>query len=285
MRAFLRALASLMKKNVLFAVGTVMFTMWIAAALLAPLIVPRDPLAQDLSVRFEPPSPDYWFGTDSFGRDIFSRVLAGSRISMTAGILTVVIALAAGSIYGAGAGYIGGAVDEILMRLSELVKSFPPLVLAMLIAATAGPGISNTLVAMVVVWWPNYARVMRSVVIAVKEREFVDTARVIGLGNLRIIFSEIFPNAVGTVLVMATLDIGNAILTFAGMSFLGLGASPPTPEWGAMVADGVENFSYWWISTFPGLAILSVALGANFVGDGLRDYLDPRLRTAMQGSG
>ena len=272
---------TVLRKNALFAAGVVMFSLWIGAALLAPVIVPRDPLAQDLSVRFQPPSGDYWFGTDSFGRDIFSRVLAGSRISMAAGILTVVIALGLGSIYGASAGYMGGVPDEILMRLSELVKSFPPLVLAMLIAATAGPGIGNTLVAMVVVWWPNYARVMRSVVIAVKEREFVDTARVIGLGNLRIIFSEIFPNAVGTVLVMATLDIGNAVLTFAGMSFLGLGASPPTPEWGAMVADGAENFSYWWISTFPGAAILSVALGANFVGDGLRDYLDPRLRGTM----
>ena len=283
MKTVLRALGVLMRKNALFAAGAVMFSLWIGAALLAPVIGPRDPLAQDLSVRFQPPSGDYWFGTDGFGRDIFSRVLAGSRISMAAGILTVVIALGLGSIYGASAGYMGGVPDEILMRLSELVKSFPPLVLAMLIAATAGPGIGNTLAAMVVVWWPNYARVMRSVVIAVKEREFVDTAMVIGLGNLRIIFSEIFPNAVGTVLVMATLDIGNAVLTFAGMSFLGLGASPPTPEWGAMVADGAENFSYWWISTFPGAAILSVALGANFVGDGLRDYLDPRLRGTMQG--
>ena len=281
MKDLLYTLRGLFRKNALFAVGVVMFTLWILIALAAPLVVPYDPIGQNLDVRFQAPSMEHFFGTDEFGRDIFSRVLAGSRISMAAGILTVVIALILGAIYGAAAGYIGGFIDDALMRLSELIKSFPPLVLAMLIAATLGPGINNTLIAMVVVWWPNYARVMRSVVISIKEQEFVDTARVIGVSNTRIIFGEIFPNAIGTVLVMATLDIGNAILTFSGMSFLGLGAPPPTPEWGAMVANGVDNFAYWWISTFPGLAILSVALGANFIGDGVRDYLDPRLRNTV----
>ncbi len=281
MKDFLTAMRILFRKNLFFSVGVIMFSICILMAIFAPLLEPYDPIAQDLSVRFQPPSRDHLFGTDDFGRDILSRVIAGSRISMSAGVLTVIIALVIGAVYGAIAGYIGGTLDDIMMRMSELIKSFPPLVLAMLIAATLGPGIKNTLIAMVVVWWPNYARVMRSVVISIKEQEFVQAAKIIGAGDTRIIFSEVFPNAIGSVLVMATLDIGNAILTFSGMSFLGLGSPPPTPEWGAMVADGISFFHYWWMSTFPGLAILFIALGANFIGDGLRDYLDPRLRNSL----
>ncbi len=269
---------TILKTNLLFGIGIVLFVGWLLIALLSPIITPYDPIVQDLSVRFQPPSQHHWFGADKFGRDVFSRVLAGSRISLVAGLITVVVALSIGSIYGAIAGYIGGIVDDILMRISELIIAFPAIILAMVIAAALGPSLYNTLFAMVIIWWPNYARVMRSMVISIKSNEYVEAANILGASHLRIIFKEIFPNSIGPVLVMMTLDFGNAILLFSGLSFLGLGSPPPTPEWGAMVANGVENFFYWWIGTFPGLAILSVSLSANFIGDGLRDYLDPKLR-------
>jgi peptide/nickel transport system permease protein len=268
----------ILRSNTLFGIGIVLFISWLLVALLAPYLTPYDPIVQDLSVRFQAPSHSHWFGTDKFGRDVLSRVLAGSRISLVAGLITVVVALSIGSIYGAVAGYIGGVVDDVLMRFSELIIAFPPIILAMVIAAALGPSLYNTLFAMVIIWWPNYARVMRSMVISVKANEYVEAANILGASHFRIIFKEIFPNSIGPVLVMMTLDFGNAILLFSGLSFLGLGSPPPTPEWGAMVANGVENFFYWWIGTFPGLAILSVSLSANFMGDGLRDYLDPKLR-------
>lgn len=268
----------ILKTNILFGIGIVLFVAWLLIALLAPYVTPYDPIIQELSVRFQALGWAHWFGTDKFGRDVFSRVLAGSRISLVAGLITVVVALSIGSIYGAIAGYIGGLVDDILMRISELIIAFPAIILAMVIAAALGPSLYNTLFAMVIIWWPNYARVMRSMVLSVKSNEYVEAAKILGASHLRIIFKEIFPNSIGPVLVMMTLDFGNAILLFSGLSFLGLGSPPPTPEWGAMVASGVENFFFWWIGTFPGLAILSVSLSANFIGDGLRDYLDPKLR-------
>ena len=268
----------ILKTNILFGIGIVLFVAWLLIALLAPYVTPYDPIIQELSVRFQALGWAHWFGTDKFGRDVFSRVLAGSRISLVAGLITVVVALSIGSIYGAIAGYIGGLVDDILMRISELIIAFPAIILAMVIAAALGPSLYNTLFAMVIIWWPNYARVMRSMVLSVKSNEYVEAAKILGASHLRIIFKEIFPNSIGPVLVMMTLDFGNAILLFSGLSFLGLGSPPPTPEWGAMVASGVENFFFWWIGTFPGLAILSVSLSANFIGDVLRDYLDPKLR-------
>ncbi|NNF98525.1 MAG: ABC transporter permease [Desulfobacteraceae bacterium] len=272
-----RFIQQLFRTNLLLGLGVVMCGGWIVVALLAPVFAPYDAVDQDLSVRLSAPDATHWFGTDHLGRDIFSRVIMGSRLSLVAGLITVILALSVGAAYGAVAGYLGKTVDDIMMRLSELVLAFPPIVLAMIIAASLGPSLYNTLLAMVVVLWPNYARVMRSMVISAKEDEYVEAARVIGASHIKIIFREILPNCIGPVLVMATLDIGNAILTFAGLSFLGLGSPPPTPEWGAMVATGVTHFIYWWIGTFPGLAILSVALAANFIGDGLRDYLDPHL--------
>ncbi len=268
----------ILRTNILFGIGIIFCVTWLLIALLAPYVTSYDPIIQDLGVRFQAPSQSHWFGTDKFGRDVFSRVLAGSRISLVAGLITVIVALSIGSIYGAVAGYIGGLVDDILMRISELIIAFPPIILAMVIAAALGPSLYNTLFAMVIIWWPNYARVMRSMVISVKANEYVEAANILGASHMRIIFKEIFPNSIGPVLVMMTLDFGNAILLFSGLSFLGLGSPPPTPEWGAMVASGVENFFYWWIGTFPGLAILSVSLSANFIGDGMRDYLDPKLR-------
>tara|TARA_X000001036_G_scaffold160442_2_gene152179 strand:+ start:1456 stop:2229 length:774 start_codon:yes stop_codon:yes gene_type:complete len=252
--------------------------LWIIIAILSNEIVPYDPLFQTLERRFEPPSFEHWFGTDTLGRDIFSRVLVGSRLSLTAGLLTVLIAGTIGTLFGAVAGYYGGLLDDIMMRVSEMVMAFPAIILAMTITATLGPSLYNTILAMVVVSWPNYARVMRSMVIHVKQNEYVDASRTLGSSKIRTLLKEVLPNSLGPVIVMGTLEFGNAILIFSGLSFLGLGAPPPNPEWGSMVANGMENFGYWWIGSFPGLAIFSVSIAANFLGDGLRDYLDPRLR-------
>lgn len=270
-----------MRSNLLYTAGIIVCIIWVIVAIIAPMITPYDHLAQDLTKRFQPPSPENWFGTDSLGRDVFSRVLVGSRVSLISGILTIVLAACIGMIYGGISGYIGGLTDDIMMRISEMVVAFPGIILAMTIAAALGPSLHNTLLAMVIIWWPNHARVMRSMVIANRKNEYVEAARSLGASHFRVFSHEVLPNSIGPVLVLATLDFGNAILLFSGLSFLGLGSPPPTPEWGAMVADGVLNFNYWWIGAFPGLAIFTMAVGANFVGDGLRDMLDPRLRRAL----
>jgi peptide/nickel transport system permease protein len=270
-----------MKNDKAFAMGVIVVCAWVLVALFATWIVPYDILAQNIAKRFQAPSPAHWFGTDSIGRDILSRVLVGSRISLVAGLATIVLASIFGIVYGGIAGYIGGVVDDTMMRISEMVLSFPGIILAMTIAAALGPSLMNSLLAMVIIWWPNYARVMRSMVIANKQNEYVEASRSLGASHFRIFFVEILPNSLGPVLVLATLDFGNAILLFSGLSYLGLGSPPPTPEWGAMVADGALNFNYWWICTFPGLAIMTMALGANFIGDGVRDLLDPRLRKQL----
>jgi len=268
----------LFKSNLLFTSGVIIVAGWILIAIFAGIIAPADPIAQDMAHRFEPPSINYWCGTDELGRDILSRVLVGARLSLMAGLVATLLAGTIGTLWGGIAGYLGGRIDDVMMRFSEMVWAFPPLVLAMTITAALGPSLYNTLLAMVVVAWPSYARIMRSMVIATKENEYVEAAKVLGASHFRILFGEVFANSIGPVLVLATLDLGNMILIFAGLGFLGLGSPPPTPEWGAMVAAGVPYFTYWWMTTFPGLGIFSISLAANFVGDGLRDFLDPKLR-------
>jgi peptide/nickel transport system permease protein len=247
-------------------------------AILAPVIAPYDPIVQDLGVMLQPPSKDHIFGTDNFGRDIFSRVIYGGRYSLLAGCLTVIIAGALGSLYGAIAGYVGGKVDNVMMRFSEMVLSFPSLILAMLINSVMGSSLFNTMFALVIVAWPTYARLMRSVVLSVKENEYIAAAEVLGASRMRILIKEIIPNSISSVLIMATTDLGNQILMFSTLSFLGLGSAPPTPEWGMMVSEGVDYFNKFWVAGFPGLAIFTMAIGANFIGDGMRDLLDPKLR-------
>lgn len=251
---------------------------WIIAAIFAPVITPHDPITQDLAMRMKPPSGEHIFGTDNFGRDIFSRVIYGGRYSLLAGCITVIIAGCIGTFYGAIAGYVGGWVDNVMMRFSEMILSFPSLILAMIINAVMGPNLFNTLFALVIVAWPSYARLMRSVVLSVKENEYVVASEALGASSIRLLIKEIIPNSITSVLVMATTDIGNQILMFSTLSFLGLGSAPPTPEWGMMVSDGVNYFNKFWIAGFPGLAIFTMAVGANFIGDGLRDLLDPKLR-------
>lgn len=275
----IHSLKKLLKSNYLFTLGILICLGWILAAVLAPVVAPYDPIAQDLSLRLKAPSAIHWFGTDNFGRDIFSRVIYGGRYSLLAGCLTVVIAGCIGTIYGAIAGYVGGAVDNVMMRLSEMILSFPSLILAMIINAVMGSNLFNTMFALVIVAWPSYARVMRSVVLSVRENEYVTASEALGASRIRILLlKEIIPNSITSVLIMATTDIGNQILMFSTLSFLGLGSAPPTPEWGMMVSDGVQYFNKFWVAGFPGLAIFTMAVGANFIGDGLRDLLDPKLR-------
>lgn len=274
----LRAIKKLFKSNYLFTFGVFICIFWIVMAILAPAIAPYDPVVQDMAIKLKPPSAEHFFGTDKFGRDIFSRVIYGGRYSLLAGCLTVIIAGVIGTFYGAIAGYVGGRVDTIMMRVSEMILSFPSLILAMIINAVLGSSLFNTMFALVIVAWPTYARLMRSVVLSVKENEYVMAAEALGASKMRILIKEIIPNSISSVLIMATTDLGNQILMFSTLSFLGLGSAPPTPEWGMMVSDGADNFSKFWIAGFPGLAIFTMSMGANFIGDGLRDLLDPKLR-------
>ena len=274
----LHSLKKMFKSNYLFTFGVIICLFWIIMAIIAPFVAPYDPVVQDLTLRLKAPSAAHIFGTDNFGRDIFSRVIYGGRYSLLAGCLTVVIAGCIGTIYGAIAGYVGGAVDNVMMRLSEMILSFPSLILAMIINAVMGSNLFNTMFALVIVAWPSYARVRRSVVLSVRENEYVTASEALGASRIRILLKEIIPNSITSVLIMATTDIGNQILMFSTLSFLGLGSAPPTPEWGMMVSDGVQYFNKFWVAGFPGLAIFTMAVGANFIGDGLRDLLDPKLR-------
>jgi peptide/nickel transport system permease protein len=258
--------------------GALIVLVWIAIALAAPLIAPYPYEAVDITIRLRPPSAEHWLGTDALGRDVFSRLLWGSRISLFAGIVVVAVGAALGVVIGGVAAYAGGKAEEAMMRVTDLVLCFPPIILAMAIAAALGIGVRNTILAMLVVWWPKFARLARSLVLVQRSQEYVEAAVVMGYGAGRILFRHIVPNAIGPLVVLVTLDVGQAIITFAGLSFLGLGVIPPMPEWGAMVSEGRELVDQWWVATFPGLAILSVVVGFNFLGDGIRDWLDPKSR-------
>jgi len=220
-------------------------------------------------------------GTDQLGRDVLSRIIYGGRVSLPIGFLVVALSVITGTVLGSIAGYFGGAVDTALMRITDMVMGFPAIILAMAIAAALGAGLDKSTLAIVIVWWPSYARIVRSLVLTVRENEYVTASRAVGCRQGRILLRTVLPNCMAPAIVMATMDIGNAILTFSGLSFLGLGAVPPTPEWGSMVASGILVFDQWWVSAFPGLAIMSVVMGFNFLGDGLRDALDPRLRRSI----
>lgn len=266
------------RRYLLAILGGTIVLIWMLVALLAPWIAPQDYSAVSLSDRLIAPGWGHVFGTDELGRDVLSRVIYGARISLPTGIAVVVLGGFVGIIYGALAAFSGPRVDGVMMRITDLFLCFPPLILAMAIAAALGVGWGNTILAMVVVWWPKYARVSRSLVLVQRSQEYVDAARALGYDRGRMVFRHILPNTLGPLVTLLTLDIGNAIITFAGLSFLGLGVVPPTPEWGAMVSEGRSLIREWWVSVLPGLAIFSVCLGFNFLGDGIRDWLDPRSR-------
>lgn len=262
----------------LAALGGAIIGLWIVLALLAPLISPYSPSVVEVTQRLQPPSAQHWLGTDSLGRDVLSRLLWGARISLVASITVVLLGALIGVIIGGVAAYAAGRIEEALMRFTDLVLCFPPIILAMAIAAAMGVGTLNTMVAMLVVWWPKFARLARSLVLVQRNQEYVEAAHVIGYGPARILGKHILPNALGPLVVLITLDVGHAVIVFAGLAFLGLGVVPPTAEWGSMVSEGRELVEQWWVATFPGLAILTVVMGFNFLGDGIRDWLDPRAR-------
>jgi len=274
-------LGRFLRRNPLATLGLILFTSWALISVLAPAIAPHAPLEQDIVNRLQGPSVAHWFGTDQLGRDVFSRVLYGGRLSLPAGVMVVIVAGIIGTILGALSGFIGGWFDELTMRATEVFLAFPTIILAMAVAAALGPSLANAIIAMVVVWWPNYARVVRSLVIGVKSQEYVTAAHALGVPRNRLLWRTVLPNSLGLAVVLATIDLGNAILVFAGLSFLGLGPEPSTPEWGRMVADGIAYFDQWWMAAFPGLAIFTVVIAFNFLGDGIRDALDPRLRKGV----
>jgi peptide/nickel transport system permease protein len=262
-------------------VGLGILLAWFAVAILAP-ILPLE--AQDGRVQVElklhSPNSENWFGTDDVGRDILSRVVYGARTSVPAGFIVVAFAMSIGCLLGAVSGYLGGIVDTLIMRACDAVLSFPSIILAMAVAAIRGePSLQNAMIAVVVVLWPEYARLMRGQVLAIRLNEYVTAAESVGASRSRILFRHIIPSADAPIVVKATLDVGAAIVLTAGLSFIGLGAVPPTAEWGSMVSQGSKiGVQYWWYHTFPGLAIVSVVMALNFFGDGLRDALDPKRR-------
>ena len=270
------------KKNRLAMAGLAVMIILYVITLVTPLVAPYDPAAQGdiVLTRNLAPSMEHLMGTDKFGRDIFSRVLYGSRISLTIGFIAVGISVTLGTLVGALAGYFGGFVDTLLMRMTDMMLSFPRLVLLIVVIALFSPSIWLVVVVLGLTGWMGTARLVRGEVLSLREREFVQAARALGMGDWRIISRHVIPNTMAPVIVSATLGIGQTILTEASLSFLGLGVQPPTPSWGNMVADGRDALiEAWWIATFPGIAIVLTVIAFNLLGDGLRDALDPRLRT------
>jgi peptide/nickel transport system permease protein len=266
------------RQNPIIVLGAVIIVLWLFAALFAPMAAPFDPLTQNVVNRLTAPNATYIMGTDELGRDIFSRVLYGARITLPAALLVIVLDAIIGTIIGMVAGYLGGLWDEVTMRFTELFMAFPTIILAMAITAALGPDIRNAVIALVIVRWPAYARLMRSLILEARHADYVESARAIGANHGYILIRTLLPNTVSQVIVFATLDFGNAILLFAGLSFLGLGPEPSSPEWGRMVSIGIDFFDQHWMWLYPGLAIASIVMAFNFIGDGLRDTLDPTTR-------
>jgi peptide/nickel transport system permease protein len=259
--------------------GLLLLALLIVAALLAPQITRFDPAAITPRDRLQPPNLTHWFGTDAFGRDIFTRVVYGARISLLVGVVSVLIATLLGVSMGLVAGYFGGWADALVMRGVDVMLAFPGILLALVIVAVLGPDLLNAMIAVGISAAPTYARVTRGAVLQTKTNLFVDAAVVVGVPTPQIILRHLLPNILGPIVVVTTLGVAGAIIAGASLSFLGLGAKPPTPEWGLMLSEG-RNYlrQAWWITTFPGLAIMLTVLSINLLGDGLRDALDPRMR-------
>ncbi len=275
---WLDVLARLLRNRAAVA-GGVVFLLLVLVALAAPLLAPYDPVKLNPVDSLLPPGQPYVFGTDSFGRDVLSRVIFGAQTSLVMGLVAVAISVTSGSVLGLIAGYYRGTVDILVMRLADVMLAFPGILLALVVIAVLGPNLVSAMIAVGISAMPVYLRVVRGSVLSVREREYVEAARVLGARDARILARHIFPNVLAPVIVLATLGIPNAIIAGAALSFLGLGVKPPTPDWGAMLAQGRDFLSTaWWLSTFPGLAIVITVLSINLLGDGLRDALDPRLK-------
>ena len=278
---YLRDSAVLWRRNPITVAGTLIIVGLILVALVAPVLATHDPYAQILADRLLPPSTAYLFGTDNLGRDIYSRVVYGARLTLMIAFIVALISGPIGLVVGILSGYLGGAVDEVLMRLSDIFLAFPKLILAIAFAAALGTGLENAILAISIANWPGYARLVRAEALAVRNSDYIEAIRVLGASHLRIMVRHVTPMCLSTLIVRASLDMGTIILIAAGLGFLGLGAQPPSPEWGLMVADG-RNYivDHWWVAAMPGTAIMIVVLGFNLLGDGIRDILDPHQRQA-----
>lgn len=265
-------------ENKLAVIGLVIIILLIGTALFAPFLAPFDPHFTNLNQRLLSMSLDHWFGTDQFGRDILSRIIHGTRLTLYVVTLVAVIAAPLGLLVGTVAGYAGGIVDTILMRITDIFLAFPKLILALAFVAALGPGIENAIIAIAITAWPPYARIARAETITIRSTDFIAAAKLQGAGPVRLIWRHIVPLCLSSLIVRVTLDMAGIILTAAGLGFLGLGAQPPLPEWGAMISSGRQYLlDQWWVATIPGVAIFVVSLGFNLLGDGLRDVLDPKM--------
>ena len=271
----------MLKKNKMALLGLGILVILVLLALFADVIADYDTVVikQNLANRLKGPSAEHWLGTDEFGRDIFARLIHGARVSLKVGIIAVGISIVLGGILGALAGFYGGKIDNIIMRVMDVFLAVPSILLAIGIVSALGPTILNLMVAISISSVPSYARIVRASVLSIRDQEFVEAARAIGANNARIIFRHIIPNSLAPVIVQGTLGVASAILSTAGLSYIGLGIQPPAPEWGSMLSGGRQYLRYaWWVTTFPGVAIMITILSLNLLGDGLRDALDPRLK-------
>jgi len=267
------------RSNGLAMVGLITALLMIAASLAAPLIAPQDPTAQDLAGRLAPPSAAHWLGTDELGRDLFSRVLYGGRITLGMVVAVVLLVAPVGLAVGSVAGYLGGIADRVLMRVTDVFLAFPRLVLALAFVAALKPGITSAIIAIALTAWPPYARLARADTLTVRGTDYIAAVRLTGAGTGRIVLRHVVPLCLTSVIVRVTLDMSGIILTAAGLGFLGMGAQPPTPEWGTMIAASrAFILDQWWVPTIPGVAIFAASLAFNLLGDGLRDVLDPKQR-------
>jgi peptide/nickel transport system permease protein len=278
----LRLILYTLSRSPLSLIGSILVAIFLIVASIGPMIIthPGDIKGTiHMDQKLRPPSSKYPFGTDEVGRDIYSRVIIGTRLSFEIGLIIIFIAMGIGVPLGIIAGYLGGWVNEIIMRITDIFLSIPGLLLALAIVGALGPGIKNAMLALSIVWWPGYVRLVQGKTLSLREESFVEAAQSIGASKLRIIFSHILPNCTSPIIVKASMDMGMAILFAANLGFIGVGAQPPEPEWGAMISTG-RNYlpDFWWMATFPGIAILVTVLGFNLLGDGLRDVLDPQSR-------
>jgi peptide/nickel transport system permease protein len=274
-----RRIGHYLRSSPLACIGVGLVTLTFVITIFAPWLAPHDPYAVDLKLKLTAPNGTFWLGTDEAGRDLLSRIVYGARLSVTTGLFVIVLSLLVGSTLGAIAGYVGGSVDEIIMRVADFFMAFPYLILAMAVAYSLGANIQNAMIAIAVVFWPSYARLVRGMVISIRHREFVDAARLMGATRWRIILRHILPQTWGALVIKTSLDIGFAIVAMASLGFIGLGAQPPSAEWGTLIAQSrVYALNAWWYGVFPGLAVFLAVLGFNLLGDTIQELIEPRLR-------
>ena len=283
MRQIRKFFDMLNRKNIILILGVVITFLMLLMVIFAPHLEMYNPTKMSLSEKFVPPCKEHWFGTDHMGRDILSRVIEGSRVSLTTAMAVVLLSASIGTVIGLVSGFFGGVIDMILMRAVDVLLAFPTIVFALAISNVLGTGQMNLIIAICCVQWVRYARMARGEAILLKNAEYIEAARAVGSSDFQILVKYFFPNVISKILIMVSLDIGSIILYCASLSFLGLGAQPPSPDWGAMISDGKNYLQYApWMALFPGLAIAVSALGFNMMGDGIRDLLDPRMRESIQ---